>query len=89
MDCCVAQGHTRIAHPLRATLVTTQPPRLDTKTIAETGTPLDLALVRHCKWNMLTAAEATRELIRPDKPPTALFAASNGMALGAIRGAVL
>lgn len=82
----VAQGHTRIAHLQGDPRYATAQARLEgyRQALLEAGIPFDPALVRCCEWNMSAATEATRELMRLDTPPTAIFAASDDMALGAL-----
>ncbi len=82
----IARGHVRIAHLQGDPRYATAQARLEgyQQALIEAGISFDPALVRRCDWNMSAATEATRELMRLDTPPTAIFAASDDMALGAL-----
>jgi LacI family transcriptional regulator len=52
--------------------------------LTEHGLPVDEALIRHGNWGVDSGYEAARELLALEKRPTAIFAANDIMALGAI-----
>jgi LacI family transcriptional regulator len=82
----IEHGHRRIAH-LRGDLryVTAQA-RLAgyQQALREAGFPLDERLVRGDTWELAGAAAAARQLLALPEPPTAIFAASDNLALIAL-----
>ena len=52
--------------------------------LTEHGLPLDEALIRHGNWGVDSGYEAAQELLVLEDRPTAIFAANDMMALGAI-----
>src|SRR5215212_1969805 len=54
------------------------------KTLSEYGIPFDPKLVQEGNWEIQSAYPATQRLLELRKPPTAIFAANDLMALGAI-----
>lgn len=82
----LGKGHRRIAHlrgdPRYASAQAREIGyRQATREAGITGEP---QLVRTANWNQPEAAAATRELMRLPRPPSAIFAASDDMALGAL-----
>ncbi|MEP6851843.1 MAG: LacI family DNA-binding transcriptional regulator [bacterium] len=53
--------------------------------LAAAGLPVDEAIVRHGLTTVKDAEQASNELLRSDKPPTALFASQNLVTIGAVR----
>jgi LacI family transcriptional regulator len=52
--------------------------------LMENGLPVDESLIRHGNWGVDSGHDATRELLALEERPTAIFAANDIMALGAI-----
>lgn len=52
--------------------------------LTEHGLPVDESLIRHGNWSVESGYEATQELLALEDRPTAIFAANDIMALGAI-----
>lgn len=83
------QGHRRIATIHGDMRYATARARLDgyRKAIADAGLPLDPALIGGSEWGTRQAAIETNRLLALDEPPSAIFAASDDLALGAINAA--
>ncbi len=82
-------GHTRVA--MLASYERTLPaPRENLRSrayftaLAERGIAIDHALVKDMEWGARNAAVATTELLRAEPPPTAIYAHSDELALGAL-----
>jgi LacI family transcriptional regulator len=80
------RGHRRIAH-LQGDI------RYDTalarragyeQALRDAGLPVDPELIRIANWDMPMSAAAVESLLALEDPPTAIFAGSDEMALGAI-----
>jgi LacI family transcriptional regulator len=82
----IAQGHRRIAHLLGDPRYATAQARRDgyRQALAEAGLEGDECLVRETDWSMTRAVEATLSLLELPDPPTAIFAASDDLAIGAL-----
>jgi LacI family transcriptional regulator len=82
----IAQGHRRIAHLLGDLRYATAQARLDgyRRALAEAGIEGDHRLVRETEWSMSRAVEVTVSLLESADPPTAIFAASDDLAIGAL-----
>jgi LacI family transcriptional regulator len=52
--------------------------------LTECGLPVDEALIRHGNWSIESGYEAAQELLALEERPTAIFAANDIMALGAM-----
>lgn len=52
--------------------------------LTECGLPVDQALIRHGNWGIESGSQAAEELLALEDRPTAIFAANDIMALGAI-----
>lgn len=52
--------------------------------LVKNGLPIDEALIRHGNWGVDSGYQAAQELLALDEQPTAIFAANDIMALGAI-----
>jgi LacI family transcriptional regulator len=81
------KGHRRIGLLRGSSWMrdTTDRERGYTRALLDAGVPLDRDLVRDGDFNMNTALQATYDLMGTAAPPTALFAMSDTMALGALR----
>jgi LacI family transcriptional regulator len=81
-----AQGHRRIAHLLGDLRYATAQARRDgyRQALAEAGIEGDERLVRETEWSMTRAVVATLSLLELPDPPTAIFAASDDLAIGAL-----
>jgi DNA-binding LacI/PurR family transcriptional regulator len=80
------RGHSRIAH-LQGDIryATALARRAGYKeALREAGLPVDPDLIRIANWDMRAAAEEMESLLTLPDPPTAVFAASDEMALGAL-----
>jgi DNA-binding LacI/PurR family transcriptional regulator len=82
----VAKGHRRIAHLQGDVRYATARVRLEgyTQALQESGLPVDERLIRVADWNIREAGDAFEALLHLDDPPTAVFAASDDMALGVL-----
>jgi LacI family transcriptional regulator len=82
----VARGHRRIAHLRGDVRYASALARLDgyQRALRECGLPIDERLIRGADWEMATAAAAIEAMLTLDDPPTAVFAASDDLALGAL-----
>ena len=83
----IAAGHRRIGFLGDRPEVFTAAERLRgyRETLAQHGLAEDLDLVRHPRFRGVDAYETTCELLGGSNPPTALFAAQNLIAIGAVR----
>ncbi|HKG24586.1 MAG TPA: LacI family DNA-binding transcriptional regulator [Thermomicrobiales bacterium] len=81
-----AKGHRRIAHLQGDVRYATALARLTgyKQALHECGLPIDERLIRVADWSMSEAAAALDDLLQLDDPPTAVFAASDDMALGVL-----
>jgi LacI family transcriptional regulator len=82
----IGKGHRRIAHLEGDPRVASAQARKAGygRALAEHGIPVDERLIRVAHWNMVEASIATRDLMQLAEPPTAIFAASDDMALGSL-----
>ena len=53
--------------------------------LRDAGLPLDKSLVRHCEWRQAAGHSAMQHLLDMACPPTAVFAGSNLLTLGALQ----
>jgi len=82
----IGLGHDRIGyingpenwHTCRARLRGYQ------ETLASHNLPLDASLIQPGDWEMDSGSASAQNFLKQDKPPTAIFAANDSMALGAI-----
>jgi LacI family transcriptional regulator len=81
-----ARGHRRIAHLLGDLRFATARARLDgyRRALSEAGIAVDDRLIRETAWNMAEAVAETLRLLNLPDPPTAIFAASDDLAIGAL-----
>jgi DNA-binding LacI/PurR family transcriptional regulator len=90
MDHLLGLGHRRVAM-----IASTEPnipnwpanpgrARAYVEALAEHGVPFDADLVREVDWGARNAADAMRDILAGDEPPTAVYAHSDELALGAI-----
>jgi LacI family transcriptional regulator len=81
-----AKGHRRIAHLQGDPRYGTALARLAgyKQALIECGLSIDQELIRIANWDMREAATAVDILLSLDDPPTAIFAASDDMALGVL-----
>ncbi|MGH2533012.1 MAG: LacI family DNA-binding transcriptional regulator [Thermomicrobiales bacterium] len=82
----VTRGHTRVAHLHGDLRYATGRARLKgyKQALIDAGLPVDHHLIRGCTWSTSRATKAMRYLLNIDDPPTAVFAASDDIALGAL-----
>ena len=82
-------GHCRIAHMYGDMRYATAQARLESYKCAliESGLEVDDELIVGSPWNTRQASFETHRLLDMDNPPTAIFAASDDMALGALHAA--
>jgi LacI family transcriptional regulator len=80
------RGHRRIAHLQGDVRYATALARRAgyEEALRDRGIPVDPDLIRIANWDMRAAAEAMESLLTLPDPPTAVFAASDEMALGAL-----
>lgn len=85
----IEQGHRRIATIHGDLRYATARARLDgfKRAIKGAGLPLDADLVTGAEWGTKLASECTHRLLNLPDPPTAIFAASDDMAIGAVNAA--
>ena len=83
----LAAGHRRIGFLGDRPDVFTAAERLRgyRETLTRHGLPQDHDLVRHPQFRGVDAYETTRELLRGNDPPTALFTSQNLISIGALR----
>ncbi len=82
----IEQGHRRIAH-LRGDLrYGSAQARLHgyRQAIHDAGLPVDEQLIQGDTWDIADAATGTRHLLMLEEPPTAIFAASDNLAIAAL-----
>lgn len=81
-----AQGHRRVAHLLGDLRFATARARLDgyRQALIEAGIDVDDGLIRETSWNMAQAVEQTLSLLELADAPTAIFAASDDLGIGAL-----
>lgn len=82
----VGRGHTRIAHLHGDLRYATARARRQgfRQALIDAGLPVDHRLIRGCTWSTSRATREMRHLLAVDEPPTAVFAASDDIALGAL-----
>jgi DNA-binding LacI/PurR family transcriptional regulator len=82
----LAKGHRRIAHLVGDLRYATAQARLEGYRLAltEAGLEIDHRLMRRTTWNMSQAVSETLSLLELPDPPTAIFAASDDLAIGAL-----
>jgi DNA-binding LacI/PurR family transcriptional regulator len=82
----LAQGHRRIAHMVGDLRYATAQARLEgyRQGLTEAGLEVDESLMRRTTWNMSQAVSETLSLLELPDPPTAIFAASDDLAIGAL-----
>lgn len=80
------KGHRRIAHLQGDPRYASAQARLAgyQQALTDAGIAIDPDLIRVANWNQPDAARLTRELMELPEPPTAIFAASDDMALGVL-----
>lgn len=85
----IERGHTRIATISGDMRYATAQARFDgfKRAIVEAGLELEPELIVECEWSTVLAGQATSGFLDLDRPPTAIFAASDDMAIGAINAA--
>lgn len=85
----IERGHRRIAHLHGDLRYATAQARRDgyRRALVAAGLPVDPALDRATEWSAAQAAVAMRALLRLPAPPTAVFAASDDLGLGALEAA--
>lgn len=85
----IERGHRRIATISGDMRYATAQARLAgfSQALSEAGLALPPELAVACEWDTIIAAEATRRFLGMPEPPTAIFAASDDMAIGAINAA--
>ena len=83
----VALGHRRIAVLTGRRSVSTSADRVAgyRRAMVDAGLPVDDALVRHGEYNQGDGYRMAQEILALDARPTAIFAANNFIAFGAIR----
>ena len=81
-----AQGHRRVAHLLGDRRYATARARLAgyRQALIDAEIAIDDDLIRETSWNMSQAVEETLRLLELSDPPTAIFAASDDLAIGAL-----
>jgi LacI family transcriptional regulator len=79
-------GHRRIAHLVGDLRYATAAARLAgyRRALAEAGIAVDESLICGGEWSTMLAAAETRRLLSLPDPPTAVFAASDDMAMGVL-----
>ncbi|MGH2558002.1 MAG: LacI family DNA-binding transcriptional regulator [Thermomicrobiales bacterium] len=82
----VDRGHTRVAHLHGDLRYATGRARLKgyKQALSDAGLPVDSHLIRGCTWSTSRATREMRRLLGIADPPTAVFAASDDIALGAL-----
>jgi LacI family transcriptional regulator len=82
-------GHSRIAHIFGEMRYATAQARLESYkcALAAAGIEIDQDLIVGSPWNTRQANAETHRLLDLENPPTAIFAASDDMAIGAIHAA--
>ncbi|MFL5758673.1 MAG: LacI family DNA-binding transcriptional regulator [Thermomicrobiales bacterium] len=87
----ITQGHRRIAHMFGDARYATAQARREgfRQALTEAGIPIDDALIRGATWSMSDAVRETLTLLQLPDPPTAIFAASDDLAIGSLEAARL
>jgi DNA-binding LacI/PurR family transcriptional regulator len=82
----LAQGHRRIGHICGDRRYPTARNRLEgyRRALADAGQPIDEALVSGGDWDPSTAGASVMQLMALPRPPTAIFVASDSIAVAAI-----
>jgi DNA-binding LacI/PurR family transcriptional regulator len=82
----IGQGHRRIAHMVGDLRYATAQARLEgyRQALTEGGLEIDESLMGRTTWNMSQAVSETLRLLELRDPPTAIFAASDDLAIGAL-----
>ena len=82
----IALGHRRIAHLLGDERYASAQARLKgyRQELTDAGIGVDDDLIRGTEWDMSQAVEGTLSLLELPDPPTAIFAASDDLAIGAL-----
>lgn len=82
----LGKGHTRIAYINGEPWMEAAKDRLKgyRRALATHDIAFDPSLVRDGDWNMSSGYAAARELMRSERPPTAIFCANDLMAMGAL-----
>jgi DNA-binding LacI/PurR family transcriptional regulator len=85
-DYLIGRGHTRIAHIGGDPRYSTARGRLDgyRRALAEHGIAADEALIVGRDWDPVVARAGVAQLLELERPPTAIFAASDDLAICAI-----
>jgi LacI family transcriptional regulator len=85
----IAQGHRRIAHLCGDMRYATARARFASykQALLDAGIGVDDRLIAVADWNTRLASDATHRLLSRSDPPTAIFAASDDMAFGALHAA--
>jgi len=83
----LAQGHTRIAHIMGPSNVVLSQARLNgyKQALREQGVPEDELLVQEGDFSIESGYTVAKKLLSIEQIPTAIFAASDVMAIGALR----
>jgi LacI family transcriptional regulator len=86
MQYLISQGHRRIGYIHGDLRYASAQTRLESykRVLSANNLPLDEQLIRGHSWTSADAAAAMRDLLNLDKPPTAVFAASDELARSAI-----
>lgn len=82
-------GHRRIAMITGPVFALSSRARLDgyRAALEAAGVPIDPALIRHGNFQIEDGAVHTHQLMKLSEPPTAIFAANDGMAIGVYHAA--
>lgn len=80
----IAKGHRRIAHITGEAWMEVSRDRLRgyREALATADIPFDPALLREGNWQLSSGYEATLDLMKLARPPTAIFCANDPMAIG-------
>jgi LacI family transcriptional regulator len=87
MEHLLANGHRRIAHIHGDLRYASAQARLASyeRAMNAAGLGIDPALIAGSPWDMKVAHVATQQLLDLDDPPSAIFAASDDLAIGAVQ----
>ncbi|HET9659936.1 MAG TPA: LacI family DNA-binding transcriptional regulator [Thermomicrobiales bacterium] len=87
MEHLLGRGHRRIAHIHGDMRYASAQARLSSyeRAMTAAGLEIDHSLIVGSPWDMKAAHEATQRLLALDHPPSAIFAASDDLALGAVQ----
>jgi LacI family transcriptional regulator len=85
----IDRGHRRIATISGDMRYATAQARFAgfSQAMTDAGLDLPFELAVECEWSTVLAAETTKRFLEMPEPPTAIFAASDDMAIGAINAA--